>query len=227
LRGTFFIRRLRPSKEASLRAQLDSIDFSSGLGDSAHLLYGLARSLKPRIAVEIGSARGRSACFVGLALKENGSGRLYAIDPHIQTAWNDLGAIDTFSTMQQNVAALDLGGVVEIVRSTSADAAARWSEPIDLLFIDGDHSYDGVKADWTRFSPFVSEFGVVVFHDTIWDRRPDARYGRADMGVPAFVEELRSTGYPVVTIDRDFGVSMVQPSPGGVSLAKEKGDRTQ
>jgi predicted O-methyltransferase YrrM len=227
LRGTSFIRRLRPSKEASLRAQLDSIDFSSGLGDSAHLLYGLARSLKPRIAVEIGSARGRSACFVGLALKENGSGRLYAIDPHIQTAWNDLGAIDTFSTMRQNVAELDLGGVVEIVRSTSADAAATWSEPIDLLFIDGDHSYDAVKADWTRFSPFVSEFGVVVFHDTIWDRRPDARYGRADMGVPAFVEELRNTGYPVVTIDRDFGVSMVQPSVGGVSLAKEKGDRTQ
>jgi predicted O-methyltransferase YrrM len=227
LRGTSFIRRLRPSREASLRAQLDSIDFSSGLGDSAHLLYGLARSLKPRIAVEIGSARGRSACFVGLALKENGSGRLYAIDPHIQTAWNDLGAIDTFSTMRQNVAELDLGGVVEIVRSTSADAAATWSEPIDLLFIDGDHSYDAVKADWTRFSPFVSEFGVVVFHDTIWDRRPDARYGRADMGVPAFVEELRNTGYPVVTIDRDFGVSMVQPSVGGVSLAKEKGDRTQ
>jgi predicted O-methyltransferase YrrM len=227
LRGTSFIRRLRPSKEASLRAQLDSIDFSSGLGDSAHLLYGLARSLKPRIAVEIGSARGRSACFVGLALKENGSGRLYAIDPHIQTAWNDLGAIDTFSTMRQNVAELDLGGVVEIVRSTSADAAATWSEPIDLLFIDGDHSYDAVKADWTRFSPFVSEFGVVVFHDTIWDRRPDPRYGRADMGVPAFVEELRNTGYPVVTIDRDFGVSMVQPSVGGVSLAKEKGDRTQ
>jgi predicted O-methyltransferase YrrM len=227
LRGTSFIRRLRPSKEASLRAQLDSIDFSSGLGDSAHLLYGLARSLKPRIAVEIGSARGRSACFVGLALKENGRGRLYAIDPHIQTAWNDLGAIDTFSTMRQNVAELDLGGVVEIVRSTSADAAATWSEPIDLLFIDGDHSYDAVKADWTRFSPFVSEFGVVVFHDTIWDRRPDPRYGRADMGVPAFVEELRNTGYPVVTIDRDFGVSMVQPSVGGVSLAKEKGDRTQ
>jgi predicted O-methyltransferase YrrM len=227
LRGTSFIRRLRPSKEASLRAQLDSIDFSSGLGDSAHLLYGLARSLKPRIAVEIGSARGRSACFVGLALKENGSGRLYAIDPHIQTAWNDLGAIDTFSTMRQNVAELDLGGVVEIVRSTSADAAATWSEPIDLLFIDGDHSYYAVKADWTRFSPFVSEFGVVVFHDTIWDRRPDPRYGRADMGVPAFVEELRNTGYPVVTIDRDFGVSMVQPSVGGVSLAKEKGDRTQ
>src|SRR4051812_47088043 len=64
-------------------------DFYSGLGDSAWLLYGIARSLKPTIAVEIGSARGKSACFIGMALKENGSGRLYAIDPHSRTEWND------------------------------------------------------------------------------------------------------------------------------------------
>lgn len=222
MRGAALIRRLRRSREGLLRAQLDSIDFSSGLGDSAHLLYGLARSIKPNVAVEIGSARGRSACFVGLALKENGTGRLYAIDPHVRTAWNDLDSVDTFSVMQQNVTELDLDSVVKIVRSTSAEAAATWSEPIDLLFIDGDHSYDGVKADWERFSPFVSEFGVVVFHDTIWDRRPDPRYARQGMGVPAFVEELRIRGYPVVTVDHDFGVSIVQPGIGGVSLATAK-----
>jgi predicted O-methyltransferase YrrM len=218
------LQRLRGSNDASPRERLDSIDFSSGLGDSAHLLYGLARSLKPRVAVEIGSARGRSACFVGLALKENGSGRLYAIDPHTQTAWNDLGSVDTLSTMRQHIAELGLTETVEIVRSTSAEAAAGWSEEIDLLFIDGDHSYEGVKADWERFSPFVSEFGVVVFHDTIWNRRPDPRYARNDMGVPDFVEELRARGYPVVTIDRDFGVSIVQPRVSGVSIAKAIGD---
>ena len=54
----------------------------SGLGDSAWILYALARSLKPTVCVEIGSARGKSACFVGQALHENGHGKLYAIDPH-------------------------------------------------------------------------------------------------------------------------------------------------
>ncbi|HEY8164295.1 MAG TPA: class I SAM-dependent methyltransferase [Gemmatimonadaceae bacterium] len=211
---------LTSSRRAWSLARLESIEFFSGLGDSAHLLYGLARAMKPRVAVEIGSARGRSACFVGMALKENGLGRLYAIDPHTQTAWNDLESVDTFLTMRRHVADFGLDGIIEMVRSTSADAAATWNEKIDLLFIDGDHSYEGVKADWERFSPFVSEFGVVVFHDTIWDRRPDPRYAREDMGVPLFVEELRIAGYPVVTVDHDFGVSIVQPKIGGVTLAK-------
>ena len=53
--------------------------------DSSWLLYALTRSLKPRICVEIGSARGKSACAVGLALQRNGGGKLFAIDPHSAT----------------------------------------------------------------------------------------------------------------------------------------------
>jgi predicted O-methyltransferase YrrM len=36
---------------------------------------------------------------------------------------------------------------------------------VDLLFIDGDHTYDGVKMDWEMYSPLVREGGIVVFHD--------------------------------------------------------------
>jgi hypothetical protein len=64
----------------------------------------------------------------------------------------------------------------------------------------------------------VNPFGGVIFHDTLWDLRPDPKYFRADMGVPRFVEELRSGGYPVITLDRDFGVSLVQPVRSGISL---------
>src|SRR6516162_6551295 len=62
------------------RQKIGRVDFSSGLGDGAWLLYGICRSVKPAVAVEIGSARGKSACYIGMALKENGWGRLYAID---------------------------------------------------------------------------------------------------------------------------------------------------
>src|SRR5690242_4920627 len=83
------LKRLAHRQEPHWSHRLAQVEFCSGLGDSAWLLYGIARSLKPKIAVEIGSARGKSACFVGMALKENGFGRLYAIDPHTRTDWND------------------------------------------------------------------------------------------------------------------------------------------
>jgi predicted O-methyltransferase YrrM len=38
-------------------------------------------------------------------------------------------------------------------------------EPLDFLFIDGDHTYEGAKADWLQYSPLVRKGGLVVFHD--------------------------------------------------------------
>jgi Methyltransferase domain len=38
-------------------------------------------------------------------------------------------------------------------------------EPIDVLFIDGDHTYEGVKADYEMYSPLVRPGGVIGFHD--------------------------------------------------------------
>ena len=209
------------SRLSCLRAReffVETFDFKSGLGDSAWLLYGLARSLKPKVCVEIGSARGKSACAVGLALQRNGGGKLYAIDPHRPTNWNDTNSVDTFAIITTHLQKAGVTEYVEIVRKTSSEAAAGWNRKIDLIFIDGDHSYEGVKADWELFRPHLNEFGVVVFHDTLWDLRPDPKWSRADMGVPRFVEELRAAGYPVITIDQNFGVSLVQPHIGGVRL---------
>jgi len=204
------------------RYRLSTGDFRSGLGQSAWLLHGLVRSLRPDVVVEIGSARGWSTCHIALALRENVCGRLYAVDPHAATEWNDAGdARASLPALRRHLAQTGLGPWVEIVRMTSADAAKDWVRPIDLLFIDGDHSYAGVKADWELFSPHLSRFGVAVFHDACWDQRRDDPLFRADMGVPRFLEELRSRGYPIVTIDRDFGVSLVQRPPGGIPLSSE------
>jgi hypothetical protein len=38
------------------------------------------------------------------------------------------------------------------------------------------------------------------------------------MGVPRFVDELRAAGYPAITIDKDFGVTLIQPVIGGAKL---------
>jgi hypothetical protein len=158
---------------------------------------------------------------MGMALKENGVGKLYAIDPHTKTEWNDTDSVDTYEILKGNVNALGLDGVVEILRNTSDNVANDWNRGIDILFIDGDHSYEGAKRDWDLFSPFVKPFGSVIFHDTLWDLKPDPKYARSDMGVPRLVDELREQGYPVITLDQDFGVSLVQPVKYGVPLRPE------
>jgi predicted O-methyltransferase YrrM len=211
-------RRTRQFKRLLDHSKADEISFCSGLGDSSYLLYGLIRSMKPEVCVEIGSARGRSACFIGMALKENGRGKLFAIDPHRQTSWNDFQSNDTFDIINHNLAALHVTSEVEIVRMTSEEAAKVWSRQIDMIFIDGDHSYEGIKRDWELFLPYLTTFGIAILHDTMWDLRPDPRWSRNDMGVPRFVDELRQQGYPVVTIDKDCGVSLVQPTKGGIPL---------
>ncbi len=208
-----FRRRLRHAQMSS-RADL----IPSGLGDSAGLLSGLVRSMKPQVCVEIGSARGKSACYIGMALKENGHGTLYAIDPHEQTDWNDTDATNSIDVFLNNISALELSKQINVIRSYSDDAARDWKRPIDLIFIDGDHSYEGVKRDWEMFVPHVKPFGVVIFHDTIWDLPSYGAETRADMGVPRFVDELRQQGYQVLTIDRDCGLSLVQPAVGGQPL---------
>lgn len=42
----------------------------------------------------------------------------------------------------------------------------------DFIFVDGDHSYAGVSKDYEAIMPWVSEKGVVVFHDVWWDVEP-------------------------------------------------------
>ncbi|MBI5771136.1 MAG: class I SAM-dependent methyltransferase [Verrucomicrobia bacterium] len=203
-----------------LRYGLVTRGFSTGMGQSAWLLHGLVRSLKPDVCVEIGSAQGWSTCHIGLALRENFSGHLHAIDPHLPTAWNDEQAIESLPILQANLRRFGLESHVTVVRKTSSDAARDWTQPIDFLLIDGDHSYDGVKADWALFAPFLRPFGVAVFHDTTWGLHG---VNRPDMGVPRFVEELRRAGHPVITIDRDCGLSMVQKIPGGTPLFASPG----
>ena len=75
----------------------------------------------------------------------------------------------------------------------------RWSAPVDLVFIDGDHSPATCRLDWELFSRWVTPGGVVVFHD--------ARHGKpggeglpGDGGLPgptALVDELFRAPGPV------------------------------
>lgn len=60
------------------------------------------------------------------------------------------------------------------------------NQPIDFAFIDGDHTYDGVKADFLNYGPMVRPGGIIAFHDIL--PHPDL----ADIQVYRFWKEVRS-----------------------------------
>lgn len=99
---------------------------------------------------------------------------------------------------------------------TAREVAAMMGAPLDVLFIDGDHSYQGVKADFLLYSPMVRPGGVIAFHDIIPDNtsrgRPQSLAWSG--GVPDFwsrlktkfggteyVEDLEQDGYGIGIVD--------------------------
>jgi predicted O-methyltransferase YrrM len=71
--------------------------------------------------------------------------------------------------------------------------AALAGRQFDFLFIDGDHSLEGVRADYEMYAPLVKRGGIVAFHDIVAD--VFQRYGRPTPsvtgGVPTFWKELQ------------------------------------
>jgi len=56
------------------------------------------------------------------------------------------------------------------------------SEMFDMLFIDGDHTYDGIKRDWELYHKLVNTGGIIAFHDSVC--KVDG------FGVAKFLEDL-------------------------------------
>jgi predicted O-methyltransferase YrrM len=127
--------------------------------EEAAFLYQLARR-KGRI-VEIGCYMGRTTALLVQAAR----------------AWDaTVTSIDPFYALPNGVARatarrwranLKRQGLQppELLAMTSAEAAATWNREIALLFIDGDHSYKGVRQDLDLWAPWVKVGGVVALHD--------------------------------------------------------------
>lgn len=58
---------------------------------------------------------------------------------------------------------------------------------LDVLFIDGDHSYEGVKEDYEMYSTLISPGGIIAFHDIV--PGPEINVG----GVPRFWKEIKQS----------------------------------
>lgn len=112
--------------------------------------------------VEIGSWKGRSTVWLAAGARRAGR-RVYAIDPHRGS--HEDQAANTLGDFLENVRRAGVADAVEPLVMTSAEAAVQMSEPVELLFIDGDHSRAGAERDARIWLPRVVDGGLVMMHD--------------------------------------------------------------
>src|SRR3954454_24054693 len=130
----------------------------------AALLAELARGR--RRVVEIGVGEGAPPIVLCDALARGAE--LHLVDPFAgrpNARREGAGATEWATRRVVERAARTTGPRVQWHVDFSASVAERWTLPLDLVAIDGDHSEIGVTKDWELWHQFVVEGGAVLFHD--------------------------------------------------------------
>jgi cephalosporin hydroxylase len=123
--------------------------------------------LKPSLALEIGTAHGGTLCVISRLSRT--SGTIISVDMPGGLfgggyKWFRVPIFKFFPVLNQKL---------HLIRGDSHDPAIQSlvrsrmgkNRKLDLLFIDGDHTYEGVKADFEAYAPLVRSGGVIAFHD--------------------------------------------------------------
>lgn len=119
----------------------------------------IVRRKNPEVIVDLGVDYGYSTfCF---ALPQ--IGKVYGIDSFDGDPM--AGIKNTFDYVKQKRKELQFKNV-SFIKGYFGLVAKQWNKHIDILHIDGYHTYQAVKNDYDTWSKFVKEDGVILFHDT-------------------------------------------------------------
>ncbi|MFL6239854.1 MAG: class I SAM-dependent methyltransferase [Actinomycetes bacterium] len=158
------------SAETVLERVLDGVEGWLQLPEAA-ALYDAAKnaagSRPDACVVEIGSWKGRSTIALGRGVVDGGgAGTVYAIDPHEIRPELPRWASDRMPELLANLAGAGVGDVVTPIRASGHQAREQFGESsVDVLFVDGDHSYQGVCQDIDDWSTTLRPGAVVAFND--------------------------------------------------------------
>lgn len=141
--------------------------------------------LRPGVFVELGTQSGNSYAAFAQAVQILGlSSAAYAVDSwrgDSQTGFYDESVYEEWARYHDR----RFSSFSRLVRSTFDEAATHFADgTIDLLHIDGCHTYEAVSADFALWRPKLSPRGVVLLHDVNVRER--------DFGAWRFWEELQT-----------------------------------
>jgi predicted O-methyltransferase YrrM len=126
-------------------------------------LFDAVRKLNPKVICEIGTDRGGTLYLWSKTIKPDGLIVSIDLPRTYRKSLNRFFHMAFFENQH-----------VGFLRENSQTYACREKvqeilkgKPIDFLFIDADHSYEGVKKDFQLYSPLVRKSGLIAFHDIL------------------------------------------------------------
>lgn len=209
------------------------------LGDGL-LVYSIVQHMRAKSCVVIGSGGGFIPRIITQARYDLYQQGIFQGDPSFN--WGDIGS--TYLVDACN----GVGGINDIenedsffrqkfhprfIKDTSENAYYNFfvkeDIKIDLLFIDGDHSYEGVKLDFELYSKLLTEKGVIIIHDTdksYSDELIISEDAKKDFhpfdGPSTFVKELEeSKEWNIVNLFNN-GILKDKPSSTGITIVNRK-----
>jgi predicted O-methyltransferase YrrM len=187
------------------------------------MYYGLVRSLRPQHIVVIGSGFGFSVVCLALGLKDNGRGTLSFVDPSYSVLKH--GPLHTIGGTSQwdepekvrnHFSRFDVEEVVTHFKMTSGEFFEGYQDRelpmIDLAFIDGNHSYEDVRHDFTQALANSRKNAYMLLHDT----NIYVREMLGHSGVKKFLKEIAQQRERFEVVDFPFS--------SGVALVRVAGD---
>jgi predicted O-methyltransferase YrrM len=162
--------------EKFIRADADTlekkVDHAIALGamQKRYELMEMAKAIeakKPKTIVEIGTANGetfslfcqicpKDAILISIDLPGSDFSRGY---PE-----NDILKLKSFARGDQQIHCISENSHLDETKNK----LLKIIKEIDVLFIDGDHSYESVKRDFELYSPLMSKGGLIFFHDILF-----------------------------------------------------------
>jgi predicted O-methyltransferase YrrM len=184
-------------------------DFNLGMG---WLYYGLARLIRPKKVVVIGSWRGFAPLIFGKALVDNQEGgSIVFIDPSlVDDFWKNPAAVRNHFVRHQ------MTNVEHFLMTTQQFVETetyRSLGEVAIVMIDGYHTAEQARYDYEAFQRFVPPQGIIFLHDSL-DESTVKIYGQErayQRTVKSFVQQLK-TDSQLQVLDLPFakGLTLVR-----------------